>query len=126
ADHQRRAGRTVLTEVRRGVESVPARLMHPLEPLLAPRSMALVGASRKPNTPVHDMVRMLRRGGYRGSVHAINPNYDSIDDYPCVANLADLPAPPDLAVLSVRNERLEETLAQAIAVGARSAVIFAS
>ncbi len=72
------------------------------------------------------MVRMLRRGGFRGTVHAINPNHDTIDDYPCVASLEDLPAPPDLAVLSVRNERLEETLAQAIAVGARSAVIFAS
>src|SRR6185295_5257848 len=80
----------------------------------------------RPNTPGHDMVRMLQRGGFRGTVHAINPNYQMIETYPCVARLEDLPAPPDLAVLSVRNERLEETLAEAIAVGARSAVIFAS
>ena len=59
-------------------------------------------------------------------MHAINPSYDAIEGYPCVASLADLPAPPDLAVLSVRNERLEETLAEAIAIGARAAVIFAS
>ena len=91
-----------------------------------PRSIALVGASRRPNTPGHDMVRMLQRGGFRGTVHAINPNYDTIETYPCVPSLGDLPAPPDLAVLSVRNERLEETLAEAIAVGARAAVIFAS
>lgn len=94
--------------------------------MLAPRSIALVGASLRPNTPGHDMVRMLQRGGFRGTVHAINPNYQMIETYPCVARLEDLPAPPDLAVLSVRNERLEETLAEAIAVGARSAVIFAS
>jgi acyl-CoA synthetase (NDP forming) len=99
---------------------------HPLAPLLSPRSIALVGASRRPDTPGHDMVRMLQRGGYRGTVHAINPNYASIESYPCVAGLKDLPAPPDLAVLSVRNERLEETLAEAIAAGARAAVIFAS
>ncbi len=99
---------------------------HPLAPLLAPRSIALVGASLRPNTPGHDMVRMLQRGGFRGTAHAINPNYDMIEAYPCVARLEDLPAPPDLAVLSVRNERLEEALAEAIAVGARSAVIFAS
>ena len=99
---------------------------HPLAPLLAPRSIALVGASPRPNTPGHDMVRMLQRGGYRGTVHAINPNYDMIEAYPCVASLKDLPAPPDLAVLSVRNERLEDTLAEAITAGARSAVIFAS
>ena len=99
---------------------------HPLTPLLAPRSIALVGASQRANTPGHDMVRMLERGGFRGSVHAINPGYREIAPFPCVPSLADLPAAPDLAVLSVRNERLEETLAQAIAVGARSAVIFAS
>jgi acyl-CoA synthetase (NDP forming) len=99
---------------------------HPLEPLLAPRSIALVGASQRPDTPGHDMVRMLARGGFRGSVHAINPNYAAIEGYPCVASLADLPEPPDLAVLSVRNDRLEAALGEAIRIGARSAVIFAS
>ena len=99
---------------------------HALGPLLAPRSIALVGASQRPNTPGHDMVRMLERGGFRGVAHAINPNYRTIESYPCVPSLAELPSPPDLAVLSVRNDRLEATLAEAIAVGARSAVIFAS
>jgi acyl-CoA synthetase (NDP forming) len=99
---------------------------HALTPLLAPRSIALVGASQRPNTPGHDMVRMLRRGGFRGTAHAINPGYDTIEGYPCVASLADLHEPPDLAVLSVRNERLEETLADAIRIGTRAAVIFAS
>jgi acyl-CoA synthetase (NDP forming) len=99
---------------------------HPLQPLLAPRSIALVGASQRPDTPGHDMVRMLARGGFRGSVHAINPNYAAIEGYPCVASLADLPEPPDLAVLSVRNDRLEQALGEAIRSGARSAVIFAS
>src|SRR5882757_1117615 len=97
-----------------------------LAPLLAPRSIAFVGASARPNTPGNDMMRMIRHGGFAGSVHGVNPNAGEIEGYPCVARLADLPAPPDLAVLSVRNERLEETLAEAIAAGARSAVIFAS
>jgi acetate---CoA ligase (ADP-forming) len=72
------------------------------------------------------MMRMIRRGGFSGVVHGVNPNNSEIEGYPCVASLADLPAPPDLAVLSVRNERLEETLAAAIAAGAKAAVIFAS
>lgn len=99
---------------------------HALAPLLAPRSIALVGASQRENTPGHDMVRMLARGGYRGTAHAINPGYDAIEGIRCLPGLGDLPAPPDLAVLSVRNERLEDTLREAIAVGARSAVVFAS
>ena len=83
---------------------------HPLAPLLSPRSIALVGASQRPNTPGHDMVRMLRAGGFRGTVHAINPNYDEIEAIRACRICGDLPAPPDLAVLSVRNDRLEETL----------------
>ncbi|WP_158815591.1 acetate--CoA ligase family protein [Methylocapsa sp. S129] len=97
-----------------------------LTPLLAPRSIAFVGASARPNTPGHDMMRMIRRGGFTGIVHAVNPKGGEIEGYPCVRSLADLPAPPDLAVLSVRNERLEGALAAAIAAGAKAAVIFAS
>ena len=38
-----------------------------LAPLLAPRSIAFVGASARPNTPGNDMMRMIRRGGLTGS-----------------------------------------------------------
>jgi acyl-CoA synthetase (NDP forming) len=72
------------------------------------------------------MMRMIRRGGFAGAVHGVNPNAREIEGYPCAPSLADLPEPPDLAVLSVRNERLEETLTAAIATGTKAAVIFAS
>lgn len=99
---------------------------HRLETLLAPRSIALVGASSRPNTPGHDMIRMLKHGGFTGDVYPINPQYKEIDGHPCVASLVDLPRAPDLVVVSVRNDRLEDTLKEAIFIGARSAVIFAS
>ena len=99
---------------------------HRLETLLAPRSIALVGASSRPNTPGHDMIRMLKRGGFTGDIHPINPQYKEIDGSPCIPHLIDLPKAPDLVVLSVRNDRLEDTLKEAISIGAKSAVIFAS
>lgn len=97
-----------------------------LTPLLAPRSIAFVGASRRPDTPGNDMMRMIRRGGFCGTVYSVNPAATEIEGYPSVPDLRDLPAPPDLAVLSVRNERLEEALTAAIEAGTRAAVIFAS
>jgi acyl-CoA synthetase (NDP forming) len=100
--------------------------LHPLTPLLSPRSIAFVGASARPNTPGHDMMRMARRGGFAGTVHAVNPNYREIEGFPCVASLAELPDAPDLVVLSVRNERLEDTMREAIARGAKASVLFAS
>ncbi|MBV8793239.1 MAG: acetate--CoA ligase family protein [Pseudolabrys sp.] len=95
-------------------------------PLLAPRSIAFVGASARPDIPGNSMLKLIRKGGFTGTVTAVNPSYGEVEGYPCVPSLADLSGPPDLAVLSVRNERLEETLAAAAAIGARSAVIFAS
>jgi acetate---CoA ligase (ADP-forming) len=99
---------------------------HPLTPLLAPRSIAFVGASARKDTPGNDMLHAIRRGGFGGTVWAVNPNHREIEGFPCVPALADLPAPPDLAVLSVKNERLEAAMAEAVAAGARAAVIFAS
>ncbi|MFI5012318.1 MAG: acetate--CoA ligase family protein [Hyphomicrobiales bacterium] len=100
--------------------------MSPLKPLLAPRSIAFVGASARANTPGHDMMRMIRRGGFSGAVHAVNPNYREIEGYPCVPALGDLAEPPELAVLAVKNERLEEAMREARAAGVGAAVIFAS
>ncbi|MBS0558559.1 MAG: acetate--CoA ligase family protein [Proteobacteria bacterium] len=97
-----------------------------LAPLLAPRSIAFVGASLRPNTPGNDMMRMIRAGGYEGTVFGVDPNAREVEGYPCVPALADLLAAPDLAVLSVRNDRLEAALREAVAAGARAAVIFGS
>ncbi len=99
---------------------------HPLAPLLAPRSIAFVGASPRANTPGNDMIRMALRGGFEGALYPVNPNYAEIDEIKCYPSLAALPEPVDLAVLSVANARLEATLTEAIAAGARAAVIFAS
>jgi acetate---CoA ligase (ADP-forming) len=99
---------------------------HPLTPLLAPQSIAFVGASERPNTPGHDMLGTVRRSGYRGHVYAVNPKYETIDGFTCYPSVADLPEPVDLAVLAVGNNRLEEAFGRAAEAGARSAVVFAS
>jgi acyl-CoA synthetase (NDP forming) len=97
-----------------------------LAPLLAPRSIAFIGASDRVNTPGNSMLRMIRRGGFDGRVHAVNPKYREVEGFACHPSLADLPDRPDLAVLSIKNELLEATLCAAADAGARAAVVFAS
>ncbi len=97
-----------------------------LTPLLAPRRIAFVGASDRTNTPGNSMLRMIRRGGFEGTVYPVNPKYREVEGFACHPSLADLPDRPDLAVLSVKNELLETTLREAADAGARAAVIFAS
>ena len=61
-----------------------------------------------------------------GTVCGVNPTAREVEGYRCVASAADLPFVPDLAVLPVRNERVEKALEEAVSAGAKAAAIFAS
>lgn len=99
---------------------------HPLDTLLKPASIALVGASAKVNTPGNTMLRAVAADGYSGRVYPVNPKYDLIEGIPCFSSLADLPETVDHVVLGLANEQLEEGLKQAVHHGAKAATIFAS
>lgn len=99
---------------------------HRLDPLLAPRCIALVGASTRPETSGNDMVRMAVEGGFQGHIYPINPKYTEVEGLPCYASLQALPEVVDHVVLGVANHRLEQSLRDAIAHGAKAATIFGS
>ena len=99
---------------------------HRLAKLLAPQSIALVGASPKVDTVGNGMIRGLRGGGFKGRVYAINPNYREIEGIACYPSLADLPERVDHALLGVANARLEAALQAAVAAGIPAATILAS
>ncbi len=96
---------------------------HPLERMLAPASVALLGASTMPNVPGNDMVLELQVARYRGAVYPVNPRYDEIEGLPCYPSLSDLPQAPDLAVLGVANAVIEEQVRAAIDLGVGGLVI---
>jgi acyl-CoA synthetase (NDP forming) len=97
-----------------------------LGPLLEPGSVAVVGASARPGSFGDTLVAQLLGGGYRGTVHLVNPRYRQVAGRPCHPSLADLPGPVDLAVLAVPNAVLEAQLQAAADAGIPAAVIFAS
>ena len=97
---------------------------HRLDPLMNPRSVAYVGASETPGSPGYEVIRVARSYDYSGTLYPINPKYETVQGIPCYGSLGDLPAAPDLAILSVSSKRLESQLEAAIEVGARAAVIF--
>ena len=101
-------------------------MAHRLDPLLRPRSLALVGASPRPATYGRRMIAACLEAGFEGDVFLVNPKYDEIDGRPCYPSLRALPAPAEHAVLMVANARLEAVLAEAIETGVRAATIFAS
>jgi len=101
-------------------------MSHRLDPLLQPRSIALVGATTRENAPGRDMLLTLKRGGFAGQAWAINPKYPEVEGFPCLPSIAAIGQPVDLAILSVANAGLERALTDAAKAGTRAAVIFAS
>lgn len=94
--------------------------------MLAARSVAVVGASPRPDSFGARMVAEVLRGPATRRVHLVNPRHASISGRPCLPRLRDVDEPPDLVLLGVADGRLPEQLAEAAAIGARSAVIFGS
>jgi acyl-CoA synthetase (NDP forming) len=93
-----------------------------LEPLFAPRSVAIVGASDDPAKWGNWLGRGALRGEHRRPVYLINRNGGTVLDRPAYASLHDLPAAPELVVISVPAAAFEQTVDDALAVGARALV----
>ena len=51
---------------------------HYLKPLLEPQSLAIIGASDKPDAIGHVILRNVIAGGYKGKVWAVNPRYSEV------------------------------------------------
>lgn len=90
--------------------------------MLGARSVAVVGASARPDSFGARMVIEAQRSSARP--HLVNPRYDRIGDLPCVPSLADLDGPVDLVLLGVPDDALLDQLEVAAIAGARSAVLF--
>lgn len=69
--------------------------------LLAPRSVAVVGASREPGTIGHELFRNLLAFGFTGTVHPVNPNTAAVGGVRAYAHITDIPDHVDLAVIVV-------------------------
>lgn len=97
-----------------------------LGPLLAPSSIAVVGASADEAKPGGRTLAFLQRCGYRGRIYPINPGRSQIAGLPALASLEELPEPVDLVIFAVAAALVPDGLEQAGRAGARSAIIFSS
>src|ERR1700754_1064832 len=98
----------------------------PLAAMLQARSVALVGASPRPESLGARMIEEVGKSPSRPRTYLVNPRYGEIGGDRCYPGLADLPEPVDLALLAVPDAALEQQVRAAATAGARSAVIFGS
>jgi acyl-CoA synthetase (NDP forming)/GNAT superfamily N-acetyltransferase len=94
-----------------------------IEPILRPRSVAVVGAGRRPGNAGHEIVSSLVAGGFRGALYPVNPKAAELCGVRAYASLAELPSAPDLVIVAVPPGEVRGVLDAATGVGARGCVV---
>src|SRR5215468_6131204 len=90
---------------------------HPLDPLFAPRSVAVIGASERPGSVGRSVLWNLLSNPFGGTVFPVNakrPNVLGIKAYPKVA---DLPDKVDLVVVTTPADTVPGLLAESVELG---------
>ncbi|MGJ7544565.1 acetate--CoA ligase family protein [Variovorax sp. LT1R16] len=99
---------------------------HRLDPLLQPRSIAMVGASNQAGRIGGMPLDLLRHFGYAGQVFPINPKYQEVFGYTCYPDIESLPETPDLVVLAIGAEDVTAMLERCHAKGIPAAIVYAA
>jgi acyl-CoA synthetase (NDP forming) len=94
--------------------------------LLAPRSIALVGASDDISKTSARPLQYLRRAGYEGAVYPINPRRTTVLGETAWPSLAELPTVPDHAFILTPTEDAVDAAAECARLGVPVATILAS
>ena len=96
-----------------------------LLPLLAPRSIAVVGASDRPGNLGGVAVRLLQRYRFAGPVWPVNPGAQSVAGLPCHASAMALPGVPDVALLALPAPAIAQAVRDCAAAGIRHGIAWA-
>ena len=96
-----------------------------LTPLLAPRSIAILGASER-SALGRWILESLDLMGFTGAVWPVNPKYDEILGRRCYRSLLELPEPPDVTAFCIGQAGALENLRYLAERGGRAAVIYDS
>jgi acetyltransferase len=94
-----------------------------LDRLLKPKSIALIGASKRPGSLGAVLAGNLFRAGFAGPVLPVHPKHEAIEGVLAYGSVAQLPITPDLAVIATPPDSVPGLVAELGARGTRAAVI---
>jgi acetyltransferase len=100
--------------------------INPLDPIFAPQSVAVIGASERPGSVGRSVLWNLLSSPFGGTVFPVNakrPNVLGIKAYP---KIADLPDKVDLVVISTPADTVPGIIAEAVECGIPGAIIISA
>lgn len=96
-----------------------------MDALMNPKSIAVVGASRRMARGTRVLVN-LKQTNWAGTAYAINPRYDDVEGFACYPSVSAVPGQVECVVVAVPADRVPDVLDDAFAAGTRAAVILSS
>ncbi|HLJ39585.1 MAG TPA: bifunctional acetate--CoA ligase family protein/GNAT family N-acetyltransferase [Steroidobacteraceae bacterium] len=99
---------------------------HNLNYLLAPRSVAVVGASDREGSVGATVMRNLLAGTFQGPVWPVNPRHPRVAGVRAFASALELPATPELAVICTPAAAVPQVVAQLAERGCRAAIVLSA
>ena len=96
-----------------------ARLFHP-------RSVAVVGASRRKDSLGNQLLRSLTAGGFTGRVFAIHPTAEAVQGVKAYRTLHETPTAVDLAVVAVPADAVDRVIDDAAAARVHGLIVISS
>lgn len=97
-----------------------------LQAFFAPRTVAVIGASAKPDKVGNAVVVNMLAAGFKGRLYPVNPRGGAIEDLPVLRTLAELPGGIDLAIFAVPRDQVLPALKTLAARGLKSAVVISA
>ena len=99
--------------------------MRSIREILESKSIAVIGASRDPEKPGAQLLKVLKEVGYQGQVAGVNPQGGEVSGTPLYRSLQEVPFPIDLAVLHIPPQFIPEALRECARKGVKGVVISA-
>jgi acetyltransferase len=94
-----------------------------LHHVIAPRSIAVIGASDREGSLGRVVMGNLLTGGFAGEIWPVNPKYDAIAGLACHRTIGAIPGVPDLAVILTPPDSVPGIIGELGAKGTRAAVV---
>jgi acyl-CoA synthetase (NDP forming)/RimJ/RimL family protein N-acetyltransferase len=94
--------------------------------LLAPRSVAVVGAGRERTGVGHAVLRNLLAHDFNGPVYPVNPHTDHVGGVRAVAAIGDIDGPVDLAVVVVPAAEVPGVIEDCGAKGVKAVIVISA
>ncbi|NIL99620.1 MAG: hypothetical protein GTN89_01255 [Acidobacteria bacterium] len=100
--------------------------MSSLDGILRPRSVAVIGASSRPNTVGWNIMDNLLRHGFTGPVYPVNPRAASVHSVPAWPSIEEIPGPVDLAVVVVPKQHVLGVAESCVAKGVKGLIVISA